>query len=79
MLVSGSRETWIGSWGAGEAKGARTGGASATLWKVQEGKGERTGELQLGVHVGSSGEEEEEEEEERGKFRNKLGRHAAST
>jgi hypothetical protein len=30
--------------------------------------------------VGSSGEEEEEEEEEeRGKFRNKLGRHAAST
>jgi hypothetical protein len=31
------------------------------------------------VHVGSSGEEEEEEEEERGKFRNKLGRHAAST
>jgi len=30
------------------------------------------------VHVGSSGEEEEEEEE-RGKFRNKLGRHAAST
>jgi hypothetical protein len=29
--------------------------------------------------VGSSGEEEEEEEEERGKVRNKLGRHAAST
>jgi hypothetical protein len=31
--------------------------------------------------VGRSGEEEEEEEEEeeRGKFRNKLGRHAAST
>jgi len=80
VLVSGSRETWIGSWGggSGEAKGARTGGASATLWKAQEGKGELTGELQLGVHVGSSGEEEEEEEE-RGKFRNKLGRHAAST
>jgi hypothetical protein len=51
-----------------------------TLWKkAQEGNGERTGELQLGVHVGSrSGEEDEdeedEEEEKRAKFRNKLGR-----
>jgi len=69
-----------GGGGSGEAKGARTGGASATLWKAQEGEGVLTGELQLGGHVGSSGEEEEEEEEEeRGKFRNKLGRHAAST
>lgn len=39
MLVSGSRETWIGSWrGGGEAKGARTSGASATLWKRKKGR-----------------------------------------
>ncbi len=46
----------------------------------KKGRENELGELQLGVHVGSSGEEqEEEEEEERGKFRNKLGSHAAST
>ncbi len=45
----------------------------------KKGRENELGELQLGVHVGSSGEEQEEEEEERGKFRNKLGRHAAST
>lgn len=45
----------------------------------KKGRENELGELQLGVHVGSSGEEQEEEEEERGKFRNKLGSHAAST
>lgn len=73
MLVSGSRETWIGKLVGGWRSKRRQNR------RRKKGRENELGELQLGVHVGSSGEEQEEEEEERGKFRNKLGRHAAST